>query len=350
MGKNLHYVSFAKINLDDPFFNSLKEDYRSFCNWFKKKSDNMAYVHYDKENNLNGFLYIKVEGTKVDDIEPVLTGKKIVKIGTFKINPHGTRLGERFIKSALDYAIKEQASYCYVTIFEKHSTLVDLLQKYGFSKYGIKRTEDGEELVLLKDLTNTTNNILIDYPLINLNKKRKFILGIYPQYHSVMFPDSILNNESTSILRDVPHTNSIHKIYVCRMRGVENLKYGDILVVYRTAQEGRSAEYSSVVTSICVVESVHNQNYFSDFESYYSYACTYSVFDKNDLKEWYDKGDCYTIKMTYNIALNKRITRHALIESMGFSRNSYWGFMIINDEQFNKILEVGEVNESIIIN
>lgn len=349
MGKNLEYATFAQINLNDLFFDSLKKDYAGFDEWFCKKSAEYAYVHYDKENNLDGFLYVKLDGTKVNDVEPVIKAKKIVKIGTFKINPHGTRLGERFIKSALDYAIEEKASVCYVTIFEKHTALVSLLQKYGFRKYGVKKSSNGEELVLLKDLANATGDIIKDYPLINANGRRKFLLSIYPAYHTVMFPDSILNNESSVILKDVPFTNSIHKIYICRMEEIENLRNGDIIVVYRTAEPGRSAEYSSVVTSVCIVETVNNQNEFENFNEFYSYACTYSVFDKADLLKWYKKGNCIAIKMTYNFAFKKRITRHELIESIGLPRECYWGFMRINDEQFCEILEVGGVNESIII-
>ena len=44
------------------------------------------------------------------------------------------------------------------------------------------------------------------------------------------------------------------------MEQVDNLKYGDIVVLYRTAENGRSAEYSAVATSICVVEDVKEQN------------------------------------------------------------------------------------------
>ncbi len=164
-----------------------------------------------------------------------------------------------------------------------------------------------------------------------------------------MFPDSILKNESKDILLDVPYTNSIHKTYVCRMKNIDKLRYGDILIIYRTAEEGKSAEYTSVVTSICVVEKVSSQFNYKNFEEFYMDASTYSVFNRDNLKKWYDIGGCYIIKMTYNSALRKRINRHNLIETMNFSRSDYWGFMKIDDEQLKKIVKVGEVNESIII-
>ena len=47
---------------------------------------------------------------------------------------------------------------------------------------------------------------------------------------------------------------------------------------------GESAEYSSVVTSICVVEDVKTQGEFGSFDEFYNYASKYSVFDKKEFK------------------------------------------------------------------
>jgi len=41
--------------------------------------------------------------------------------------------------------------------------------------------------------------------------------------------------ESPDIVKDVSHTNSIHKIYLTKMQGTEQLKRGDLLVIYRTS-------------------------------------------------------------------------------------------------------------------
>ena len=188
-----------------------------------------------------------------------------------------------------------------------------------------------------------TGAIHKDFPFIDISAVKKYLLSIYPKYHSVMFPDSILTTENKNIITDVSYTNSIHKIYICTMEQVDNLKYGDIVVLYRTAENGRSAEYSAVATSICVVEDVKEQNEFSGFDDFYNYASKYSVFDKNDLRYWYNRGGCKAIKMTYNGALKKRIVRHDLIEKIGLERNQYWGFFELTDEQFIKIAHRGDV-------
>lgn len=342
---------FADIDLEDPFFTSLKNDYREFEDWFKRKHNAEAYLYYE-EGMVEGFLYIKIEDGPITDVFPNIECERALKIGTFKINPHGTKLGERFIKKALDHAIVMKADCCYVTIFDKEATssLIALMGKYGFNRYATKETDNGVEIVMVKNLKYLENDILKDYPLINKNEKNKYLLAIYPQYHSIMFPDSILSNESVDILEDISFTNSIHKIYVTTMP-VNRTSKGDILVMYRTATPGKSAEYTSVATSICVVEEVKSQHEFKDFDSFYKYASSYSVFDKEDLRHWYNKGGCYTIKMTYNAALSKKLIRKKLIEEIGIDeeRKLRWSFIPLTDDQFNQILKEGGVSEGIAV-
>ncbi len=348
METNLKYKLFANIDLKDVFFDSLKKDYPGFNTWYNSKATEGegAYVNY-KDNLLEGFLYLKIDGNCVNDIEPVLTGEKILKIGTFKINPHKTRLGERFIKVALDYALKEGCDICYVTAFDKHVKLIELFKKYGFVKEGSKTTNAGTEGVYVKRFKVIDSDICKNYPLFRIKSNHKYLLSIYPKYHTILFPDSkLMTEKQTGLIKDVSHTNSIHKVYVCNM-DVEVMKRGDIVVVYRTAE--KNAEYSSVATSICVVEEVRNQNEFINFEDFYRYSSKYSVFDRNDLFYWYKRGKCKAVKMLYNIAFPKRIVRHKLIEEIGLDRNAYWGFFEITDEQFRNILKISGINNRYII-
>lgn len=347
MNNYLEKRRFRNIDIDDRFFDSLKSDYKEFEEWFKRKENEEAYLISDNKL-IQGFLYIKYEVGPITDVEPIINCDRALKIGTLKINPHGTRLGERFIKKALDYALTWNAEVCYVTIFEKHTALIELLKKYGFTRNAIKHSTNGTELVYVKNLKVLKKDILLDYPLINRHGSNKFLLSIYPRYHTNMFPDSILNNESIDILEDVSHTNSIHKVYVCSM-DVSQANRGDIIVMYRTKTEGQNAEYTSVVTSICVVEEIKKQDEFINFEDFFAYANTYSIFEREDLRYWFNKGKCYAIKMTYNAALSKRLIRKKLIEEIGIERNVYWGFLRLTDDQFDQILEEGVVSEGIII-
>lgn len=343
--------SFSEIDLSDPFFDSLKADYQGFTQWFNKKSKKgeNAYVLIDK--GIQAFLYLKSEEGTIDDVTPVLKSGIRVKIGTMKVNPHGTRLGERFIKKAFDYALAKSISELYVTVFPKHTYLINLYKKYGFYQYGKKVTNDGEELVFVKSLNSRIGDVLLDYPEVYYRDRKKYLLSIYPAFHTRLFPDSKLNNEDFNMIEDVSHTNSIHKVYLCRMRGVENLQRGDVLVIYRTSDNLGPARYRSVATSVCVVEDLKDIQQFKNVEEYLEYCKHYSVYSKDELTRWYKSRKVkHVIKMTYNIALRRRITRKALIEKVGLEGNEYWGFMELANSQFEQITKLGGIYESLAIN
>lgn len=348
---NLQLKRFKNINLADPFFNSLKKDYQEFGEWFAKKSEDQAYVFEGDNDSIEGFLYLKTEDGPVDDTSPPLPPAHRIKVGTLKINAHGTKLGERFLKKIFDHAIFENAEEIYLTVFEKHAPLVALLKKYGFEDRAKKSTQNGIELVLVKVLHGAYQNPTLSYPLINIPGNSIHLLSIYPNWHTRLLPDSILNNESNTIVQDISHTNSIHKIYLAKMRGLDTLKIGDILLIYRTNDGGGPAHYRSVVTSICVVEEYQNINKFSSEKDFLDYCNPYSVFSEAELKNlWASKSYPHIIRFTYNAALKKRLTRGELIEDIGISSEAYPGFMPITKDQFLNIVRKSETNESLIVN
>ena len=74
---------FGQVNLQDHFFDGFREDYVDFDKWFNKKSDETAYVSYNKDKILS-FLYLKIEGDEENyaDITPAFSKKKRLKVGT----------------------------------------------------------------------------------------------------------------------------------------------------------------------------------------------------------------------------------------------------------------------------
>ncbi len=350
MDETIALKKFAEIDLDDNFFDTLKEDYPGFEAWYEKKSqDNCkAFVQYTN-NKLQAFLYLKNErGEELSDITPIRPACNRLKVGTFKIDAHNTKLGERFIKKIMDVALYMKADEIYLTVFPKHEGLIRILQRYGFVEEGKK----GEELVLIKHMKTLTGDIIKDYPLLKTTGKRKFLLSIYPKYHTRMFPDSILQNEENKkkeLIKDISYTNSIHKIYLCFMPDTAQLRRGDLIAIYRTKDDKGSARYRSVITSVCQIEEVKTNKDFANLEDFLAYTNYYSIFDTEDLKQWYQQRNCYILKMTYNIALTKRVTNGYLVDELRMAPN-YWGFFQLTDEQFDAILKKGEIDESVIIN
>lgn len=350
MNGNIERKKFKDIQLEDMFFDTLKEDYPGFETWFIKKGEEHAEVLYNEAGQLDAFLYMKVELGPVSDVNPTLKEGKWLKVGTMKVNPHGTRLGERFIKKILDYAIVQDITNIYVTVFAKHTKLVDMFKKYGFEESAVKESIAGQELVLTKALDEVKGNILLDYPLVQARGKGKHLLAIRPEYHTKLFPDSILNNESIDIIKDVSHTNSIHKIYIAAMSGLNAVKPGDLLVMYRTKTEGKSAWYTSVATSVCVVEEVKNRNDFANYQEFIEYCSAYSIFTDQELGYYWNKGaKAYVFKMTYNIALKRRLNQQRLVEEIGLNKDAYWGYFPLSEQEFEKIIIKGDVYESLIV-
>lgn len=351
MNETITIKHFAEINLDDPFFDSLKEDYPNFGNWLKNKAreGKKAYVQYTN-NHLQAFLYLKNEsGEVLTDIEPNRPPCNRLKVGTFKIDAHNTKLGERFVKKMMDAALYMKAVEVYVTIFPKHQGLIRILQRYGFKEEGKKK----DELVFVKNMKTLTGDMLHDYPLLTTKNKRKFLLAIKPEYHTRMFPDSILRNEEGTkyeLIKDISYTNSIHKIYVTSIAKTALLEPGDLIAVYRMNDGKGAAHYRSVVTSVCQVEEVKTNKDFPNAEAFVAYANYYSIFSHEELIRWYNKSICVVLKMTYNIALTKRVTRGYLIEELKIPSSHYFGFFQLTDEQFDAILKKGEIDESVIVN
>ncbi|MFA7946215.1 GNAT family N-acetyltransferase [Pseudomonas brenneri] len=342
---------FKHVNIQDPFFSSLINDYKEFTTWFAKKAEDKAYVFEDENDKVNGFLYLKTEEGSVDDVVPQLPNKKRLKVGTMKINARGTKLGERFIKKIFDHALHNKVSEIYVTVFPAHEVLIALFTKYGFTQVAEKHTQNGTELVLIKNLNVLQNTLVRSYPLMDMANRNIYLLSLNPQWHTRLLPDSILTNESADIIEDISHANSVHKVYLAAMDGLEKLKPGDILVIYRTTDHQGPAHYRSVATSVGVVEEYRSIRSFASRDEFMSYCQPYSVFSDAELDQfWQRKNYPHVFRFTYNAAFKRRVTRGEMIEQFGIDPAAYWGFMRLTRDQFNLIAQAGQMDESIIIN
>lgn len=348
---HLDFLPFTSINLEDEFFNSLKQDYAEFSDWYRKKAQDgaMAYVLFDDVEKLIAFVYLKVEDEAHDDMVPILPRKKRLKVGTLKVDAHGTRLGERIIKKIMDNASERDLDEIYVTVFPKHRGLLQGLLKYGFKIYGEKTTANGVEKVLTKTIGDVEGDLYKDYPCIVTENANFWSLAIWPAFHTRMFPDSILNNESYDLLSDVAPTNSIRKIYIAGMDAVRSIVPGDVVFIYRTTDHQGPARFRSVITSACILEEQRHLSDFSNEDHFVDYCLKSSIFEENELRKFYRQGKYpYVLKMTYNIAFKKRVTNHQLQEEIGL-RPDYWGVFSMTRDQALKVFELGECNFKLIL-
>lgn len=347
---NVQKLKFGKIDLNDTFFDSLKEDYVGFDKWFIKKYDEEAYITINSNNGmLLSFLYLKVEdeNENYSNINPQFSPKLRLKIGTFKVISNGFRLGERFVKIVFDNALKNHVQEIYVTIYDKRPEqrrLIDLLEQWGFVLWGTK----GEgELVYVRDFSQKFDieNLKACFPYISKGKN-VYVVPIYPEYHTELLPDSILNTESPEeFIEDFPHRNCINKVYVSRaMEPYPNI--GDILVFYRTG-----GYYTSVVTTIGEVLEVKSD--FLNENDFILYCRKKSVYPEQALRDmWrYSTRKPFVVNFLYTYSFPHRINMKELIDLkvlLGVN-DAPRGFKPITKEQFEIILKETRSDESFII-
>ncbi|MCP4107576.1 MAG: hypothetical protein GY749_18875 [Desulfobacteraceae bacterium] len=348
---------FGNINLSDPFFDSFREDYPGFNEWFNRKSDEIAYYCADDNDKVVAFLYVKAEGSEENysDISPPLLPKKRLKIGTFKVVSNGFKIGERFIKIIFDNALLFKVDEIYVTAFDHGDNklrLINMLHDWGFVEHGAKSSQGGNELVLVRPCTTEFASQSIKprlmYPYA-YKKSRKWIVPIYPKYHTELFPDSVLNTESPAdFVEHTPNRNAISKVYISRSFN-KDLSPGDIIVFYRTASGG-SAWYTSVATTIGVVQSVvtkiRNQRHFIEL------CRKRSVFSDSELEKHWNyspRNRPFVVNFLYLYSFPKRMNRKSLIENGILRQEPPRGFELLTDEQFVKLLGGSRVDRRIIV-
>lgn len=333
---------FAKVDLQNTFFDSFREDYQGFDRWFNKKADEISYICYSN-NSLSAFLYIKTEdeNENYSDIDPIFKPKKRLKIGTFKVTSNGFKIGERFLKIIFDNALKAKVDEIYVTIFEKSSEqirLINLLEEWGFEKWGIKKSTG--EIVLTKDFDrNQEINLAAPkkcFPFISQDSK-VYIVPIYPAYHTDLFPDSILRNESPMDFVEIkPHRNALSKVYISRSH-FKGLNSGDIIVFYMTG-----GIYKGVVTTVGIVENVTTN--IPNLETFITLCKKRSVFTDEELKghwNYYPNLKPFVVKFIYSYTFRKRPNLQWLIANgiIADINSVPRGFQEISRENFRKIAQ-----------
>ena len=339
-------IYFGNVDVNDSFFDSFRNAYDEFNRWFTRKCDEEAYICRSNDRRILGFLYLKTENTSENyfNIEPPFTPKRRLKVGTFKVESTGFRLGERFIKIIFDNALQRKVDEIYVTLFTDREELValkELLCRWGFVSYGVKHNGKKDEEVLVKHLHIIINNATpkFNYPNFSYSCK-KFILPIKPQYHTTLLPDSQLNSENRiDFLGPKPHRYALQKVYIS-WADTNGAKPGDLILFYRTGLPEESKKYKSVVTTIAIVDEIIG-NIRSE-EELLSLCQNRSVFSVKELKDfWADhRHNLKILKFIFVKSLTKRLTlgylwEHNIIPAPGGPRP----FTAITDIQFDMIVQ-----------
>lgn len=284
------------IDLNDTFFDSLRNDYLGFDDWFKKKQLQERKALVTKANGkIKSFLMMKIEdeNEKYDDYLESFQPAKRLKISTFKVDDTGKRIGETFVKLIINQAIEEKVAEIYVTIFDKHKYLIEMLEDYGFKFKTKKRTykSDGTvelENVLVKDMINKKEF----YPFFSIKDKKVFIIPIKEEYHTLLFQDyekyvqlsmEDLNGINTA-------ANSLKKAYLCDSNTTK-IEPGSIVLFY-------SSGIKKAITSLGIVDAVFNK--FNTFEEMFSLVNKRTAYSETELKKFFKTNKLVILFKIYN--------------------------------------------------
>lgn len=236
------------LQRDDPIFESLRADYPDFDEWFPRVSQagREAWVIEPFDGGYAGICIWKPEDDEYG------FGGKAMKISTFKVadQHRGRRYGELLLKTAFDYLHANRYDNVWLTVFERHQTLIAMLEDFGFSRHTAKT--DRDELVYVKHLIPTREAITdtLEYhrrygpPALAVSLSPIYVIPIQPKYHRRLFPDD--PTERKLIPDSEPFGNAIRKAYLSRSQ-IEPLPRGSIVLFYRS-------EDQQAVTAVCIVE------------------------------------------------------------------------------------------------
>lgn len=285
---HLHY-----FDVQQPFFDSLREDYPGFDDWYLRKANKLR-----KAWNINDRGILQAICIYKDELSPTITddGYKLegvaLKLCTFKVGEgvRGRKLGERLLFSAFKYASSLNIPYVYLHIYgQEHEKLVSLCENYGFECVGRYKNRDNAYVKQMSKPESVSVDIgPLDYAIkyyphyLDDETVNKFIVPIRPQYHDDLFPD--LNHYlSTGLFPDDPsqynpQSNTIKKAYMCHSN-ITKINPGDLLFFYRT-HDRKSVE---------CVGLVEHAEHESDIDRVLSLVSKRTVYSKNEIEEWLHK-------------------------------------------------------------
>lgn len=333
-----------KLDINDPFFDSLKSDYKEFEQWFVKisKEGRRCWVYYNNDSTIGALLIYKIENEIINSI-PQIPSKKRLKISTLKVMHRGYKVGELFLKISIGYAIDNGMEEIYLTHFTKENDeLIDLITEYGFQKIA-KNSRD--EDIFIKKLIIEDNKVKdlspleiakIYYPsFYDGNKVNKFIIPIQPEYHKRLFTDYNKRQLTLSeyIGNFIVEGNTIKKAYLCHSK-IRNISKGDILLFYRS-KDGLG------LTSLGIVENVFSGIFNKDdIIRYVGKRTVYSVDEIDQIS----KKSTLVLLFNWNFHFKKSINLK-LLKELSILTGSPQSITGINHEKYLIIKKAGEIDE-----
>ena len=238
-------VKVHELDVRDPIFDTLKEDYPEFPTWLTRVSREQRdalLVRGEHGHAAIAILKREMEGM------PDLPGP-LLKICTLKVaeGHSGQKYGELLLKTVFHQAHVENDAGIYLTVFDKHEQLIELIEDFGFEWRG-DTTRPAEKIYAKRHgaAGDPTGLAPLDFhvrygpPALTVDSAQVFLVPIEPRWHRVLFPDAEPADDALlpaiAGLAVKPFGNAIRKAYLCNSPS-RLLSPGDILLFYRSQDE-----------------------------------------------------------------------------------------------------------------
>jgi len=333
-------VPVHNLDLNDPFFDSLKQDYPGFEQWWEKisKQGRKAWVYF-KNKKLRAILIYNIENENILS-DPPLPKKKRIKICTLKVTQRGKRIGELLIKLTVAFAVKSNIQEIYLTHFAKgNDPLLKLIEEYGF--FLAAKKKDNEEIFIKNLIPNkkckspleVLNNF---YPSFYDGKEvRKFLVPIQPDFHDRLFTDYDKRQPKLYEFMEelIVEGNTIKKAYICHSN-TKKIHPGDIVIFYRSIDK-------KMLTSIGVVDKIFND--VLDPEKVQKEVKNRTVYKTKEIVEMVKKPT-KILQFYHNFHFPNAIKINTLIKEKilnGYPQQ----IQEINEDNYRKIIELSGIDE-----
>lgn len=284
-----------EIPLQNEIFDSLREGYPEFDQWWRDKCVNEhreCWVVYD--GGIAALAVRKDESQAETDAKTKAT--KILKICTFKVRPEkrGIKLGELLLRQIFWFAQTNGYDLVYLTTYPDQQALIDLLEYYGFSKtHESQRGElTYEKCFSQQKLVRGDAKSLFDlarqnYPrFLATADVPAYGVPIQERYHDQLFPDLKTTTLQPDLFEEIGLTggpkrpgNTIRKVYLSRAKA--NLTDpGALLYFYKGKSKQPPSQSMTVVGIFEDVRSAHST------EELKLLTGGRSVYSEAELKKW----------------------------------------------------------------
>ena len=340
---------FIEKFLDDEFFNTLKEDYGEFTDWYKKavNDKNKSSFYWTNRGKVTAFLGLKTEDEEIELKGKTLPKEKRIKMTTIKSNTDIPAFSETAFYAAFKTAEDKGIHKVYFTVIPDTAPkkkLKEIAESYGFIDMGeVNIDRKNPEILMEKDLRKRTLEYKSSYPRLILGApKAARIVPFDAEYHDNYLQDADLKH--TIQVRNY-RKMGIQKAYVHRQDGILELEQGDIIFPYRKSKTN-SWNKSAITGFGTVIKHYRKGRDYNTFEEFQSLVKKYHCFDDEEiLSEWFTRAKYLTFyawTKAFGECKNIPFSKLNCWKILGTTK-AYMSSVQLTNEQTKKILKEGGI-------